>query len=136
MADRLERFINLITKTGDKLLVYDRHSPDDSFVVVGLEQYEKLMAEAKAVEDLTEDELIDKINSDIALWKRGQATEPTREAVSTTTNFSVAQEMQRPKTSPLAKKPKTSFWTIPESRRKEAEEVIEEGRQYIEEPPF
>jgi len=136
MADRLERFINLITKTGDKLLVYDRHSPDDSFVVVGLEQYEKLLAEAKGVGDLTEDELIDKINSDIALWKKGQITEPTPEAVSTTTNFSVAQEMRQTKASPVTKKPKASFWTIPESRRKEAEEVIEEGRQYIEEPPF
>jgi len=136
MADRLERFINLIAKTGDKLLVYDRHNPDDSFVVVGLSQYERLVTEANGVRGLTEDELIDKINSDIALWKRGQVTEPPHEAVSMASNFSVAEEIRPAKANPFAKKPKTSPWTIPESRRKEAEEVIEEGRQYLEETPF
>ncbi|MCX6792761.1 MAG: hypothetical protein NTY12_01930 [Candidatus Falkowbacteria bacterium] len=136
MADRLERFINLIAKTGDKLLVYDRHNPDDSFVVVGLGQYESLVSEANGVRGLTEDQLIDKINSDIALWKSSQVTEPPQEAVSMPSNFSVAQEIRPVKANPFGKKPKTSPWTIPESRRREAEEVIDEGRQYIEETPF
>jgi len=136
MVDRLERFINLISKTGDKLLVYDRHKPDDSFVVVSLDQYERLMAEASGVKGLTEDELIDKINSDIALWKSGQIPEPPREAVSMASDFSKASESRPAKTSNFGKKPKTGPWTIPESRRREAEEVVEEGKQYLEETPF
>ena len=51
-------------------------------------------------------------------------------------NFSVAEEIRPAKANSFSKKPKASPWTIPESRRKEAEEVIEEGQQYMEEPPF
>jgi hypothetical protein len=135
MADRLERFINLIAKTGDKLLVYDRHNPDDSFVVVGLTQYEQLIAKVSNVRDLTEDELIDKINSDITVWKSSQLSEPPRETVSTVSN-EYAPEANSMKSNQFVKKPKTNPWIIPESRRREADEVIEEGRQYIEENPF
>lgn len=136
MSDRLERFINLIAKTGDKLLVYDRHNPDDSFVVVGLSQYESLVSEANGVRGLTEDQLIDKINSDITLWKSSQATEAPKEDLVMPAKFIGSQEVGSIKTNPFVKKTKTSHWTIPESRRREAEEVIEEGRQYIEENPF
>lgn len=135
MADRLERFIDLIAKTGDKLLVYDRHNPDDSFVVVGLGQYEQLISKANSVRDLTEDELIDKINSDITVWKASQLSEPPRETVSTVSN-QYSPEVHSIKSNPFVKKPKTNPWTIPESRRREADEVTEEGRQFIEENPF
>lgn len=128
MTNSLERLINLITKTGDKLLVYDKHSPDDSFVIVSLDQYENLLAEASGVRGLTEDELIDKINSDIALWKSGQTPEPPQEAVSMASNFSVASEIRPNKSFNFSKKSKAGPWTIPESRRREAEEVIEDSQ--------
>lgn len=97
MNERLEHFINLIAKTGDKLLVYDRYNPDASFVVVSLSEYERLTAKPDSVKGLTEDELIDKINRDISLWK-----EEAREA-------------------PETPKGHNKAWTIPESRRREAE---------------
>ena len=93
MNEKLEHFINLIAKTGDKLLVYDRHNPDNSFVVVSMNEYERLTATTDTVKGLTEDELIDKINRDISLWKH---------------------EPREPKSHSKA-------WTIPESRRREAE---------------
>ena len=107
MSDRLERFMNLIAKTGDKVVVYDRHDPENSFVISSLSDYEQLMEEAQGVKGLTEDELIDKINRDIALWKSGQSlSSPEPE---TMPDFSV----------PTEKKPKGNVWSIPQSRRRE-----------------
>lgn len=112
MADRLERFINLIAKTGDKLLVYDRHNPDDSFVIASLESYENLVQEANGVKGLTEDELIDKINRDIALWKSEQGNGQNEAEMAPVPNEFF--EGPRPE-----KKPRGNFWSIPQSRRRE-----------------
>jgi PHD/YefM family antitoxin component YafN of YafNO toxin-antitoxin module len=98
MNERLEHFINLIAKTGDKLLVYDRYNPDASFVVVSLSEYERLTAKPDNVKGLTEDELIDKINRDISLWK-----EEGRQSSETPKGHN------------------NRAWSIPESRRREAE---------------
>jgi hypothetical protein len=116
MTDRLERFINLIAKTGDKLVVYDRHKPDESFVIVNLLEYERLAAEAKVVKDLTEDELIDKINRDITQWKEEQAVEPPSQAVSSFPSSVSPSETTENK--PVTK---SNSWTIPETRRRDAE---------------
>lgn len=113
MADRLERFINLISKTGDRLIVYDRQEPENSFVVINFNEYERLLSESNSVKGLTEDELIDKINRDIALWKEEQVTEPPSEAVSSFTPASPNQGKTQ--------KPKNNNWTIPAERRRETE---------------
>lgn len=107
MSDRLERFMNLIAKTGDKVVVYDRHDPDNSFVITSLNDYERLIKEAQGVKGLTEDELIDKINCDIALWKSGREDSP--EPVESAPLPSFSSE----------KKPKGNAWSIPSSRRRE-----------------
>lgn len=70
--DQLQRFIDLVNKTGDKLVIFDRYQPDNSFVILGINDYEALVSEPSALEDLTEEELADKINSDIAIWKNEQ----------------------------------------------------------------
>jgi hypothetical protein len=103
--------------------------------MVSLGEYERLLAEAKNVKDLTEDELIDKINCDIALWKSGQFNEPPLEAVSMPSQFSFAQDLRRPKPNTTPKKPKGN-WAIPETRRREAENIIAEGHEFLEENQF
>jgi len=127
MNEKLEHFINLIAKTGDKLLVYDRHNPDNSFVVVSMNEYERLTATTDTVKGLTEDELIDKINRDIAIWKNGQvqgsefsdfSQEYTENQV--TEEPEVPQSWSPPKPSFDSQPPKNN-WTIPESRRREAD---------------
>lgn len=74
MQNQLKKAINLAKKTGDRLILVDTNT-DESFVVINLDQYEELLDNKKAKSDiygLTEGELIDKINRDIAVWKNEQ----------------------------------------------------------------
>ncbi|PIR13027.1 hypothetical protein COV49_03625 [Candidatus Falkowbacteria bacterium CG11_big_fil_rev_8_21_14_0_20_39_10] len=69
MQNQLQKAINLSKKTGDRVIVVDSAGSDSAFVVMGLDEYEKLVLGKSEVRDLTEDELLDKINRDIAIWK-------------------------------------------------------------------
>lgn len=69
MQDQIKRAINLAKKTGDRLIIVDKSRPEDNFVVMTLEQYEQIVLSSSGIRNLTEDELLDKINRDIAIWK-------------------------------------------------------------------
>jgi hypothetical protein len=101
--EQLKRILNLINKTGDRVVIFDAASPDNSYVVMDISGYEKLLenkdlkvtgadlpelvsnklkldkkneepvvfidvplSEAK---DLTDEDLTDKINREISMWK-------------------------------------------------------------------
>jgi len=68
MSEKLEKIINLIKKTGDKVIVLDAQG-DPSFVLMTISDYERLMLGKSEVLGLTEQELLDKINRDINFWK-------------------------------------------------------------------
>lgn len=110
-SEDLKKVFELIKKTGDKVIVYDSHEPSNSFVLMNMSSYEKLLEEKvqkikarekgangrkdersvsednlklekkeetvrpeikkKESEDngLTEENLTDKINREISLWK-------------------------------------------------------------------
>ncbi len=69
MQNGLQKLIRLSKKTGDRLIVFDDNNLEDSFVLMGVNDYEKLVIQKSEVRGLTEDELLDKINRDIAIWK-------------------------------------------------------------------
>jgi hypothetical protein len=69
MQNGLQKLIRLSKKTGDRLIVFDDNNSEDSFVLMGVNDYEKLVIHKSEVRGLTEDELLDKINRDIAIWK-------------------------------------------------------------------
>jgi len=72
MATGMKKIIDLVKKTGDNCVVLDSNG-DPAFVVLGLSDYEKLVAgAANHLGGLTEDELLEKINRDIASWKATQ----------------------------------------------------------------
>jgi len=58
MSKQLKQVINLSKKTGDRIIVFDNSEPEDSFVVMTLDQYERLLNV-----NLTEKKIIDKIES-------------------------------------------------------------------------
>jgi hypothetical protein len=151
MHKQLQKAINLARKTGDRLIVYDMQDDDSAFAVMSLDEYEKLTVEKSHVHGLTEDELIDKINRDISIWKSDQVFEMEgRKDV----NFSMdyksniadftgkfddnynflgedfVEKEERPK------KKKNNHWSIPFERKENAEEVIDEDRQYLEEVKY
>ncbi|MFH1413080.1 MAG: hypothetical protein ABIG10_03605 [bacterium] len=72
MPDRLEKIIDLIRKTGEKLVIYGSSEDNDFYVILALKDYEKLISGNMGVRNLTEQELADKINRDIAIWKSEQ----------------------------------------------------------------
>ena len=69
MENQLKRIIDLIRRTGDRVVVYDSNNPENSHVVMSFSEYEKMTALNDKKDDLTERELIDNINGDIAMWK-------------------------------------------------------------------
>lgn len=70
----LEKIINLIKRTGDNCIVLD-HEGNPAYVLMSLEDYESIVSAKSEVATLSEDELLNKINRDIATWKANQETD-------------------------------------------------------------
>ena len=98
--EQLKKILNLIKKTGDRVVIYDSAESDDSYVVMGLDSYanlRKINNEGKSAENysgnnvvnleeksaklstnsvqsenLTGEDLTDKINREISAWKNNQ----------------------------------------------------------------
>ncbi len=69
----LKRILELIKKTGDRFLFEDEKG--DIFVFLKAEDYENMIMKNNPVKDLSEEELLNKINKDIAVWKANQEDE-------------------------------------------------------------
>ena len=72
MNHHLQKILNLSQKTGDRLIVVDSSGNNDPFVILPVDEYEQLLGFEDNVSDLTEGQLIDRINRDIANWKAGK----------------------------------------------------------------
>jgi len=87
ISPELKKILNLVKKTGDSVIVYDAQETEETFVLMDFNSYEKMNSKElkleekpgdlsiqKQIEDpkiknLTEEELTDKINREISLWK-------------------------------------------------------------------
>jgi len=122
--EQLKKILNLIKKTGDRVVVFDATEPDNSYVLMDFNSYESMIESApepvnKLVElakkeevgainsglsvekeNLTEEDLTDKINREISVWKNSQNAE------------SLAAD-DRPK----------KAWSIPSQVKNKAQEV-------------
>ncbi|MCX6796750.1 MAG: hypothetical protein NTW06_04635 [Candidatus Falkowbacteria bacterium] len=165
MLDQFQKAIKLAKKTGDRLIVFDPANSELAYVIMTLEEYERLVLKRSEVKDLTEDELLDKINRDIAIWKSEQDFGVDIDISSLKNNlkdnFISSKEviasrlrgglfnyrLDQMKDMAYANKPDTlnkdqraeeikSKWTIPSGRKRQAEEIIEEDTHYLEEITF
>lgn len=134
MQDQLSKAINLAKKTGDKLIVFDSSKPENVFVVLSLKDYENLVLGKSEVRGLTEDELLDKINRDIAIWKSDQGEAENIDALPD--YFKELPVKVKEESFEKAMKKSNNSWSIPSRRKINAEEIIEEDRQYLEELAF
>ena len=66
-----EKLLNLLKKTGDKAIILDQNG-NPGYVIMSVNDYEDLILGKSGVSGLTESELLDKINRDIAVWKDSQ----------------------------------------------------------------
>lgn len=137
MLSQLQKAIELSKKTGDRLMIFDQQKPDSVHVVMSLDEYEKMVVGGSQIRGLTEEELIDKINRDIAVWKSEQEIEESdlesRKTGYFEPNFEDRVENNENKANPGTKK---NPWSIPSDVKDGAEEIIEEDRQYLEEINF
>ena len=62
------KIIDLVKKTGDTCIVLDV-TGEPAYVLMPFGMYERLAAGRADVTGMTEDQLLEKINRDIALWK-------------------------------------------------------------------
>ena len=67
MSGKLEKLINLIKKTGDRLIIYDPTENLDPYVIMDLEAYQVLLGKKEAT--LTENGLSDTISRDVQSWQ-------------------------------------------------------------------
>lgn len=134
MQDQLQKAINLAKKTGDKLIVFDSSKSDSAFVVMSVKDYENLIFGKSEVRGLTEDELLDKINRDIAIWKSDQREDENIDMIPDYLK-ELPETRERDENEKEMKKAGKS-WSIPSKRKVKAEEIIEEDRQYLEELEF
>lgn len=69
---QLNRVINLVKRTGEKTVIMDNES-DAVMMLMDLGAYEKMLEHTSGresgVEKLTEEELLEKINRDVAIWR-------------------------------------------------------------------
>ena len=157
MQTQLQKAIDLVKKTGDRLLVFDSAKSDNVYVVMNLKDYENLVLGKSEVRGLTEDELLDKINRDIAIWKSEQEFDGSGYSelaknkqfdkfdfknneidfkYEEDDKFDFEDEDIDVSNFESKKKKLGKAWSIPMGVKEGAEEVIEEDRQYLEEVRF
>lgn len=125
MDAAIKKIIELIQKTGDRFIVWDTDS-NKPYVVMSLADYEKLLAKPEQPKAHSDSQLLEKINSDIALWRAKQE----REAVQKT--FPVIPPAP-PLSQPIAKEEVFLTEEIPEVE--EVEKTKEDDKdQYRFEP--
>jgi hypothetical protein len=138
MMSQLQKAILLARKTGDKLIVFDSANPEAAYVVMTIDQYERIAGNQTKITGLTEQELLDKINRDIAIWKSEQedAGWSLKKYIHRQVDDMESFSQDWNKTMEKPTKGKGPLWRIPRERKEAAEEVIEEDRHYLEDVPF
>ena len=66
----IKRILELIRKTGDRFLFEDDQG--NLFVLLNANDYDDIVLKQSSVKNLSEEELLNKINKDIAVWKAQQ----------------------------------------------------------------
>jgi hypothetical protein len=134
MYNQIQRAINLIRKTGDRLLIADKE--ENVYALMHLDQYEDLIHEDSGVRGLTENELLDKINRDIAIWKSDQEFDDYSYKGDLEENdfiSNIKNNIEKISDFNFREEDKKNNWKIPGEIKEGAEEIIDEDRQYLEE---
>ena len=147
MHVQLTRALNIAKKNKEKVIILDSSDPESAFVVMSLDDYESISTVGN-VKKLTEHELLDKINRDIADWKSFQ----NRNDKESYDDFKAQdfddfcfeddyydEEEDYPDETGLKLAEMAGIkrkWKIPDERKQAAEEIIEDDRQYFEEITF
>jgi len=78
MANSMEKIISLVKRMGDRCVVVDIEG-NPLYVVLSFGEYEKLISGSANLAALNEDEMLDKINRDVASWRASQQEQQLRD---------------------------------------------------------
>jgi len=62
-----------MSSIGGRYIIVENGKP--KYIVMNFDEYRSAVLDKKSVQALTEEELIEKINSDISVWREGQAAD-------------------------------------------------------------
>lgn len=133
MEETFKRVIRLLKKTGDKMIFFDSQEPENSFVMIDLDHYEEevLKGDLKGPilvkkDNLTNEDLTDKINRDISDW-RNQENSPylSEETAMGSQNFRSNPANIKEESEKSDNGTKKSSWQIPGEVKKAASAIEE-----------
>jgi len=70
MNNNLDKVLDLIKKTGDKAIIVPEFS--DPYVIMPIDQYEQIVSVKVNYAEMTEQEILSRVNREISLWKQSQ----------------------------------------------------------------
>ena len=78
--NQFNRLLNLIRRTGDRLVVLDKDS-DTSLVMMDIGEYEKMLDGGTKLEEMSDSDILDKINREVAIWREKNMANEVSEAM-------------------------------------------------------
>lgn len=66
--NQLNRLLKLINRTGDRLVVLDKDT-ETAIVMMEIDEYEKILNGGPRLEDMSESDILDRINREVAVWR-------------------------------------------------------------------
>lgn len=76
ISKELQEIIDL---SGGRYIIVDGGRP--KYIVMNFDEYKSAVLDRRSVQSLTEEELIDRINADIALWREKQAADENEDTI-------------------------------------------------------
>lgn len=73
--NQLDRIIKLVRRTGDRFVIMDKET-EETMVLMNLNEYESLLNDTSSLEDLGEEDMLNKLNHDISRWQTQKTRQP------------------------------------------------------------
>ncbi len=73
--NQLDRIIRLVRRTGDRFVIMDKET-DQTMVLMNLDEYENLLNDTSSLENLEEEDMLNKLNHDISRWQVRKERQP------------------------------------------------------------
>jgi len=107
--NQLDRIMRLVRRTRDRFVVLDKDT-DEAFVLMNLSEYEQLLNGTDPIESLPEEEMLQKINNDIARWReqnqkfKDEETDEELEYKNTEKIAEISENNEEPHLEPIVEK--------------------------------
>ncbi len=93
--DQLDRILNIVYRTGDRVIIVDKER-EEPIVLMDLSGYENLLLPTQPVRGLSEEEMMNRINREIALWRSSNHDNLPTEDAKSETKVEINQDILQP----------------------------------------